>query len=345
MTKKIKSKMDIAFQEFNKKFNEEVCFMGSAERAKPINLPSGILKFDKALGGGLTIGKMHEFGGDNHAGKTLLSLIFCKQAQKIYPDKVCVFVDVECRFDPIWAKKLGVNTDDLYVFNPLAYSAETILDTVVEFIDTGEASLVVVDSLGALVSGLVIDGSLSDNAMANTAKTLTRFCNKVVGKLARTGTTLININQVRDEFGSLYPVYKTTGGKAAMHMHTSRIQFRKGAFVDRKGKELNSSAENPQGNKIHFTIHKLNSSLINRRGEFTLFYNEGIDYYSDLIDLAEYYNIFIKGGAWYSCIDSEEKEIFKIQGKAKVVQFLKDNEEFYKLIANKIVEIMNKESE
>ena len=335
------SALDDVFAKINKSMKEEVCFIGSAQRAKFEMLPSGILTVDYATYGGLPMGRIHEFGGEQHAGKTLLSLAFVASAQKHYPDKKAVFVDAESRFDPKWASKIGVDVDNLYVFNPMTQSAEEIFDAIIEFIKTGEVSILVLDSIGHLVSGKVIDESIEKGNYGGIAASLTRFSNIISGLLAKYNTCMICLNQVREDLGSMFPVYSTPGGKAFKHACSTRIELRRGSFIDDKGTDVSQSVENPAGNRVNFVLHKLsNASLDRKKGSFTLRYLDGIDLYGDLVEIAMKYDIITQAGAWYSInIDGEEK--FKVAGKASIINKLKEDEEMYNLVFEKCKEKFN----
>ena len=329
------SSLDEVFAKINKDMKEEVCFKGSAQRLKFEMLPSGILSVDYATHGGLPMGRLHEFGGEQHAGKTLLSLQFIVSAQKRYPDRRAVFVDAESRFDPEWAKKLGVDIDNLYVFNPMTQSAEQIFDSIIDIVSTGEVSILVLDSIGHLVSGKVIDESIEKGNFGGIAASLTRFSNIVTGLLAKHNTCMICLNQVREDLGSMFPVYSTPGGKAFKHACSTRLELRKGTFIDSNGNDCSQAVENPAGNRVNFVIHKLsNASLDRKKGTFTLRYLEGIDMYGDLMFLAMKYDIIQQSGAWYSCI-IDGKEIFKVSGKNGVIEKLKDKET-YNLVYAKV---------
>lgn len=335
------SALDDVFEKINKDMKEEVCFKGSAQRLKFEMLPSGILSVDYATYGGLPMGRLHEFGGEQHAGKTLLSLAFIASAQKQYPDRKAIFVDAESRFDAKWAAKIGVNIDDLYVFNPMTQSAEEIFDAIRKFVETGECSIIVLDSIGHLVSGKVIDESIEKGNYGGIAAPLTRFSNIITGLLAKYNTCMICLNQVREDLGSMFPVYSTPGGKAFKHACSTRIELRKGSFIDDKGNDTSQSTENPAGNRVNFVIHKLsNASLDRKKGIFTLRYLDGIDLYGDLVEIAMKYDIIRQAGAWYTIVIDEEEK-FKIAGKAGIIDKLKEDKELYDLVFNKCKEMYN----
>ena len=335
------STLDDVFEKINKDMKEEVCFKGSAQRLKFEMLPSGILAVDYATYGGLPMGRLHEFGGEQHAGKTLLSLAFVGSAQKLYPDKKAIFVDAESRFDAKWAAKLGVDIDNLYVFNPMTQSAEKIFDSIISFVETGEVSIIVLDSIGHLVSGKVIDESIEKGNYGGIAASLTRFSNIVTGLLAKHNTCMICLNQVREDLGAMFPTYNTPGGKAFKHACSTRIELRKGTFIDNNGNDTSQATENPAGNRVNFVVHKLSNASLNRKkGTFTLRYLDGIDLYGDLVEIAMKYDVIEQGGAWYTCrIDDEE--VFKVNGKANVIKQLRENPELYDRVYKKCEELFN----
>lgn len=293
--------------------------------------------------GGVPLGRVAEFSGPDGSGKTTTALDLVGQAQKMFPDKVAAFVDVEHTFDPVWATKLGVDCMNMMYVDPDAMSAEDTLQTVYELASSGVTSIIVIDSIGAMVSEQANEKEIGERTYAGISGPLTTFSNKIAPVLSRTQTILIGINQVRDNLNSPYGGLNTPGGKAWRHACSTRLTFRQGAYVDIKGNTLTKSCENPAGNIVDVSLVKSKVCRPDRKvGYYTLNYLEGIDYIADTFDVALKLNIINQGGAWYSIVDPETGEImgegnWKYQGRAKVLEVMSEDEEVLSYI-NKMID-------
>ena len=297
--------------------------------------------------GGLPIGKLIEFYGENHGGKTTLALDIVANYQLLVHrnsnlPKGVVYADIENTLDPVWATKLGVNLEspDYYQINPSSQGAETIFEQITQLMDTGEIGLVVIDSLGAMESNDEFDNSIEDKTYGGISLALTKFSKKAEQFCHKYHCTVIGINQEREKMNSPYGGKKTTGGEAWKFHCSVRMEFRMGKFFDSKGNELTREAENPVGNYILVKMIKNKTCPPTRRtGYCTVNYYIGIDYLRDLVEVALKCGIIIQSGAWFSIVNPETGEqVNKVQGQAKVYEYLGDenNEETLKDIEDYI---------
>ena len=300
--------------------------------------------------GGIPIGKICEFYGEEHGGKTTTSLDIVANFQRLPADivpgitlpKGILYADIENRLDPVWATKLGVQLDDenFYIIKPEGQGAETIFEQMIHIMETGEIGLVIIDSLGSMMSNQAFDKSIEDKTYGGIAMALTSFAKKAEMLCNKFNMTVIGINQNRADMNSPYGGMKTTGGEYWRYICSVRIEFRMGKYFDEKGNELTRQAENPVGNYILVTMKKNSTCPPTRRtGYYSINYLTGIDYLKDLIEVAIKYGVVDKSGAWFSIIDTETGEVLeKFQGQAKLNEFLADsaNIEYLKKIEDYI---------
>lgn len=321
-------KIDEVMKNFNKTWKEELVHTGvSAYDYERIPFTSPRLNY--MTFGGVPVGKLVEFYGEEHGGKTTTALDVVANYQQVYDRKV-LYVDAENTLDTVWATKLGVNLDDLIILNPTSQGAEDIFQFVLDMIDTNEIGLVIIDSLGVMVSNQAMEKTVDQKTYGGIAMALTNFSKKAEGLCMRNNCTVIGINQMRDDMNSMYGGTTTTGGKAWKHNTAMRLEFRRGKFIDSKGNELTRSAENPAGNIVNVALTKSKVCPPTRRtGFYTLRYDIGIDYLNDLIEVAIKYGIVKKSGAWFEIVDTETGEVIsdKIQGQANVYALLESDGE------------------
>lgn len=320
------SKLDEVMKNFNKQFKEELVHEGLG-KYRYDRIPFTSPRLNYMTFGGIPVGKLCEFFGEEHGGKTTTALDIVANYQALFDNKV-LYVDAENTLDVEWAIKLGVIVENMIILQPTSQSAEQIFEFVLNAIDTGEIGLVVIDSLGVMVSQQALDKTMEDKTYGGIAMPLTLFSKKAEMLCQRHKVTIIGINQMRDDMNSMYGGQTTTGGKAWKHNCSVRLEFRRGKFIDEAGKELNRSAENPCGNIVQVAMIKNKTCPPTRRtGFYTLNYENGIDYIADLIEVAIKYNIIDKKGAWFNIIDTETGELIEgnIQGQAKVYEYLADD--------------------
>lgn len=331
--------LDATIKALNKEFKDQLIIKGSVfEDCEKLPLTSPRLNY--ILHGGLPIGRLIEFYGDEGGGKTTQALDAIKNFQKSGDERQALWVDVEQTFDREWATKLGVDVDELLMYQPdETQGAETILETVLTLAKTGEIGFVVIDSLGALSSEkeLEEDVTLSDKQYGGIAIPLTKFAKQMIPIAAKYKCTVIGINQERELINSTYGGKRTVGGKAWKFDVSLRLTFRKGDSFNSKYVKVSNQEESPVGHKVEVSMVKSKNGAANRRnGFFTLRYDIGIDYLYDLIDLCtNKLGIIEKSGAWYSVPGAEKT----IQGMDKVYSYLEEHPETVK----ELQEIVSKE--
>lgn len=308
--------LDEVVKNINKNAKEEILSQGvSAYDYERIPFTSPRMNY--MTYGGIAEGRLIEFFGENHGGKTTTALDIVANFQNKYPDREVLYVDAENTLDVVWATKIGVNVDKLYILQPMSQSAEEIFEMVKNAVETGEVGLWVIDSLGALMSQQEFDKSLEEKTYGGISMALTKFSKKIEQLNHKYNCTGIGINQMRANINSPYGGYTTPGGENWKFMCSTRIEFRMGKYFDDKGNELTRSAENPAGNFVMASIVKNKTAPPSRRiGQYRIRYDSGIDYFADLVDVALLYNIIDKRGAWYSIVDIETGEVLrdKMQG-------------------------------
>ncbi len=373
-------KLDTLIKDFNKQYKEEIVARG-IPRIKTQKIPFSSPRANYMLYGGIPRGRIVEFAGEENSGKTTTALDIVANAQKLFQEeweneiteleaidkkkkeqqsrldyikargpKQIVYADCENTLDEEWAQKLGVDTDKLILLKPQSQTAEQIFEMLLQMIDTDEVGLVVIDSLGVMLSAQAYEKSMEEKTYGGIAAALTLFSKKAELLCAKTGCTLIGINQMREDINSPYGGTITTGGKGWKHNCSVRLMFQKGAYIDEKGNELRRSAESPAGNLVMINIAKTKVCKPDRRvGFYTLNYDNGIDKVADTVDVALKYGIIQQAGAWFSIIDIETGEIMeddtgeliKLQGKPNVIEYLKENEYLFTEIYNKINSLIN----
>ncbi len=278
--------------------------------------------------GGIPMGKITEFYGEEHGGKTTTALDIVANYQNMEGARDVLYVDAENTLDYEWAQKLGVNVDAMYILQPKSQSAEEIFQIICDAVDTGEVGLWVLDSIGVLVSQQELDKTLEDKTYGGVSKSLTLFSKRIEMLMQRHNCTGIGINQMREDMNSPWGGQTTPGGKAWKHCCAVRMLFSRGKFIDDKGNELTRSAESPAGNIVQMSMTKNKTCKPTRRtGFYTLNYDTGIDYLKDLVDVAIKYGVIDKHGGWFDILDPDTGEIIlgKIQGQVNVYGKLEED--------------------
>lgn len=346
------SKIDDLIKEMNKKAKEEIVTVGLSSYDYE-RIPFTSPRLNYCTYGGLPVGKLIEFFGEEHGGKTTTALDIVANYQNLenlkveenpnYVKRKVLWVDAENTLDTVWAKKLGVELDDMIILGPKSQSAEEIFQFILDAIDTGEVGLWVLDSIGVLVSSQALEKTIEEKTYAGISQPLTNFSKQAEMLMHRHKCTGIGINQMRDDLNSAWGGQKTTGGNAWRHNCMVRIKFSKGKYFDDKMRDLTQSAENPCGNYVLMSMAKNKSCPPNRRtGFYTLNYTYGIDYINDLIEVAIKYGIVDKAGAWFQIIDIESGEMLtdKIQGQNNLYNLLEDDRELCGTLAQLVSDAM-----
>ena len=275
-------------------------------------ISTGNLELDLALGvGGVPKGRVIEIYGPESSGKTTVALHIVAEAQK--KGGICAFVDAEHALDPAYAKKLGVNIDELYISQP--DTGEQALEIAEALVRSGALDVVVVDSVAALVPKAEIDGEMGDIFVGLQARLMSQALRKLTGIVSKTGTIAIFINQLREKVGVMYGNPETTPGGRALKFYASvRLDVR-------RGEQLKNGSE-VIGNRTKVKVVKNKVAPPFRVAEFDIIYGQGISREGTLLDMAVARDIIHKSGAWFSYKDQRIG-----QGRENTRQYLKDNPE------------------
>lgn len=337
------SQLDSILREVNKKHNEDVFIKGLPEYNYE-RIPFTSPRMNYCTYGGIPTGRITEFYGEEHGGKTTSALDIVKNFQQMYPDREVLYVDSENTLDTRWARTLGVDTDRLYILQPKSSdsdSAEFVFNTMLKTIGTGEVGLWVLDSIPALIPKQELEKDIEDVQVAGVSKPLTKFARKVTGLMSKYECTGISINQERDVIGAMFPTKNTPGGHAWKHFCSVRIDFSHGKFIDENGKEVPKRTPNPLGNIVEVSMVKNKTCPPSRKsGSYTLTYRNGIDYFKDLIETAIFFEIIEKKGAWYTVVDTNSGEILKdkIQGETTMKKLLQEDDQLLALVETLVEE-------
>jgi recombination protein RecA len=307
----------------NKDFGTgSVMMLGDSTVNKDISsISTGSLGLDKILGvGGLPMGRIVEIYGRESSGKTTICLHIIAEAQK--RGGLCAFIDAEHAFDSSYAQKLGVDVDNLLISQP--DFGEQALEEADRLISSQAVSVVIIDSVAALVPKAELEGEMGDSKMGLHARLMSQACRKLVATVNKTGAICIFINQIREKIGVVYgsPI-TTTGGNALKFFSSVRIEVKRAAQL-KDGDEV-------YGNKTSVTVVKNKVSPPFKTVEFDIIFGKGIDNLGEIVDLAVDGGIIQKSGSWYSYNGDKIG-----QGKDSVKGMLTDNPELFAEIKNKI---------
>ena len=285
--------------------------LGAKEAIVPVSaISSGSISLDYALGvGGFPRGRICEIFGPESSGKTTIALQVVAEAQK--GGGMAAFIDVEHALDPIYAKQLGVDVDNLLVSQP--DYAEQALEITSALISSGSIDVLVVDSVAALVPKAELDGEMGDSHMGVHARLMSQAMRKLTGIVSKSNTCLIFINQIREKIGVMFGNPETTTGGRALKFYSSvRVDIRRIAAI--------KDGETVTGNRTKVKVVKNKVASPFREAEFDIIYGEGVSREGDLLDLGVAQNTIEKSGSWFSYKGERIG-----QGRENVRQFLKDN--------------------
>lgn len=319
-TEKAKA-LELAISQIEKNFGKGSIMKMSDNSAQQIEtIPTGSISLDVALGGGIPRGRIVEIYGPESSGKTTLSLHILAEAQKI--NGKVAFIDAEHALDPQYARKIGVNVDDMLLSQP--DSGEQALEIVDTLVRSNALDVIVIDSVAALTPRAEIDGDMGDSHMGLQARLMSQALRKLTAVISKSKTTVIFLNQLRMKIGVMFGNPETTTGGNALKFYSSvRMDVRAKAKIQDTGsvdKEL-------VGNKVRVKIVKNKIAPPFKVAEFDIMYNKGISFEGDLLDLSVKYNITRKAGAFYSY-----KETKLGQGRENSKSFLKENPKVLKQI-------------
>jgi recombination protein RecA len=280
----------------------------------PPGIGTGSISLDLALGGrGIPRGRICEFFGPESSGKTTLALHVVAHAQK--EGGVAAFIDAEHALDPSWARRLGVDLENLLVSQP--DTGEQGLEICELLVRSNAVDVIVIDSVAALIPAAEIEGDMGDSHMGLQARLMSQALRKLTGAIAKSRCTVIFINQLREKIGVMFGNPETTPGGRALKFYASiRLDIRRTSTI--------KEAEVAVGNRVRVKVVKNKIAPPFRDAEFDIMFNEGISASGDLIDLAVAENIVDKSGAWFSF-----KGTRLGQGRENSKQFIKDNAEIF----------------
>ena len=303
--------------------------LGDANSVDVEVIPTGSLTLDMALGvGGLPRGRVIEIYGPESSGKTTVALHVVAEAQKMGGE--AAFIDAEHALDPVYAKKLGVDIDNLIVAQP--DTGEQALDIAEALVRSGALDVIVVDSVAALVPKAEIDGEMGDSHVGLLARLMSQALRKLSAVISKSGTVVIFINQLREKVGVMYGNPETTpGGRALKFFSSVRLDVRRGEVI-KNGTEL-------IGNKTKVKVVKNKVAPPFKTAEFDILYGEGISKEGNILDFAVENNIIKKSGAWFS-YNGEKIG----QGRDNVRKYMVENKEFTAEIDRQVRELLKNNS-
>lgn len=325
-----KKALQTALSQIEKQFGEgTVMFMGENRQMDVEHTPTGSLMLDLALGiGGLPKGRIIEVYGTESSGKTTLCLHAVAEVQKA--GGMAAFVDVEHALDPVYAKNIGVDIDNLLVSQP--DTGEEALEIIETLIRSGAIDIIILDSVAAMATKSEIDGEMGDSHVGVQARLMSQAMRKLTAAVSKTNCVCVFINQIREKIGVMYGNPETTPGGRALKFYASvRIEVRKGEPI-KNGADI-------IGSRTKCKVVKNKVAPPFKVAEFDMIFGEGISKLGEIIDCAVEFDIIKKSGSWFSYDD------MKIgQGKDKVKDYLKENKEVCDEIEGKVREVFAKQS-
>ena len=317
-----KKALEVAMSQIEKQFGKgSVMKLGEFKAMEVEAIPTGALSLDIALGiGGVPRGRIIEIFGPESSGKTTLALHIIAEAQKMGGE--AAFIDAEHALDPVYARKLGVDIDDLIVSQP--DTGEQALEITESLIRSGALDVVVVDSVAALVPKAEIDGDMGDSHMGLQARLMSQALRKLAGAINKSKTVLIFINQLREKIGVMFGNPETTTGGRALKFYASvRMDIRRIENIKQDG-EI-------KGNRVRVKVVKNKVAPPFREAEFDIIYGEGISKEGNILDMAVNLDIVDKAGSWFS-YNGERIG----QGRENVKKYLKENPDVMDEIESKV---------
>ena len=315
--------LGLAMDQITKQFGDgSIMKLGEAKKVDVELLPSGALSLDIALGGGYPKGRIIEIYGPESSGKTTLTLHAIAEMQK--QGGTAAFIDAEHALDPAYAKRLGVDTDNLLVSQP--DNGEQALEIVETLVSSNAVDLIVVDSVAALVPQAEIDGDMGDSHMGLQARLMSQALRKLTGIINKSKATVVFINQIRMKIGVMFGNPETTTGGNALKFYASvRMDIRRTGQI-KEGEEI-------IGNRTKVKVVKNKIAAPFRTAEFDIMYNEGISKTGDVLDLAVNHGVVGKAGAWFDYNDAKIG-----QGREATKKYLKENPDVLAEIDSKVRE-------
>lgn len=358
------SNLTDTIKEINKKYKQNLIVKGAVSY-NVTKIPFSSDTANYMTYGGIPLGRVVEFFGEENGGKTTTALDVVKNAQNYFKNewqdemnrlnnsnkltkeqqarqtyledrgpRAVVWIDAENTFDDTYAEHLGVDVNSLIKMVPQEQYAEEIFEMAIELINSGDVGFMVLDSLGILMSKQQYEKNIEDKTYGGIAMALTRFSKELCMVCGKNNCTFIGINQLRDDMNSMYGGQTTPGGKAWKHHCSLRIEFRKGSLIDEKYKDIPKKSETAFGHTVQMQIKKTKTCKPDRLvGSYTLIYTKGIDDLHDLIDLCVIDGCINKAGAWFTFLNPSTGEplndstgnVYKVQGENGVRKALEDD--------------------
>lgn len=320
--------LGLAMDQITKQFGDgSIMKLGEAKKVDVELLSSGSLSLDIALGGGYPKGRIIEIYGPESSGKTTLTLHAIAEIQK--QGGTAAFIDAEHALDPAYARRLGVDTDNLLVSQP--DNGEQALEIVETLVRSNAVDLIVVDSVAALVPQAEIDGDMGDSHMGLQARLMSQALRKLTGIINKSKATVIFINQIRMKIGVMFGNPETTTGGNALKFYASvRMDIRRISQI--------KAGDSVIGNRARVKVVKNKIAPPFREAEFDIMYNQGISKAGDILDLAVTHNIVEKAGAWFAYGGNKIG-----QGREAAKTYLEENSKVQEEIATKVREAATKE--
>jgi recombination protein RecA len=318
--------VELAMAQIERNFGKgSIMKLGEAQKIAVETISTGAMSLDVALGGGIPRGRVVEIFGPESSGKTTLTLHVIAEAQK--KGGQAAFIDAEHALDPDYARRIGVDIDNLLVSQP--DSGEQALEIIDSLVRTNAIDVIVVDSVAALTPRAEIEGEMGDAHMGLQARLMSQALRKLTSTISKSKTTVIFINQLRMKLGIMFGNPETTTGGNALKFYASmRMDIRSVGKIE----EGTGDAKEVKGIRVRVKVVKNKIAPPFKLAEFDIMYNSGISYIGDLIDLATRYEITRKSGAFYTY-----KELKLGQGRENVKSFLIENEKVTKEIEKEIL--------
>ena len=317
-----KRALDTAIAQIEKQFGKgSIMKLGEAASRNIDVIPTGSLSLDLALGiGGIPRGRVIEIYGPESSGKTTLTLHIMAQAQKM--GGVAAMIDAEHALDPVYARKLGVDIDNLLISQP--DHAEQALEIAEHLVRSGAVDVVDVDSVAALVPRAEIEGEMGDAHVGLQARLMSQALRKLTGAISKSNSTVIFTNQLREKVGVMFGNPETTPGGRALKFYASiRLDIRRVEMIKQNNEAV--------GNRTRVRVLKNKLAPPFQEAEFDIMYGEGISHTGDVLDIAAKLDIVNKSGAWYSYGDMRLG-----QGRENAKDFLRQNPELCEEIERKV---------
>jgi recombination protein RecA len=319
--------LQLAVDQIEKQFGKgSIMRLGEAHSVNVETIPTGSISLDLALGGGIPKGRIIEIYGPESSGKTTVCLHAVAEVQKA--GGTAAYVDAEHALDPVYAKRLGVNVDNLLISQP--DSGEQALEVVETLVRSNAVDIIVVDSVAALVPQAEIEGDMGDAHMGLQARLMSQALRKLTGVISRSKTTVVFVNQLRMKIGVMFGNPETTTGGNALKFYASvRMDIRRISQI--------KQGDTVIGNHVRVKVVKNKVAPPFREAEFDIMYNQGISKEGDLIDLAAAHEIVQKAGAWY-----EYKGEKISQGREAAKKYLTEHPKVFDEIAKATIESAQK---